>query len=145
MGPIFRSYADIFYLGTDGNCPSGEYDLESIILHEMGHGLGFLSNSGYDPYYKYGTIDQPTPFDAYAQLPDGRRLMDIPSPSLELGTAITRPLVWSGLNGIKANNGIKPAQIYFNWSNNKTGIIVCPIKKPFWRNFSIKFLQPKRY
>ncbi len=118
---VNSTVASIFYLGTDGNCPSGEYDLESIILHEMGHGLGFLSNSGYDPFYKYGTIDQPTPFDAYAQLPDGRRLMDIPSPSLELGTAITRPLVWSGLNGIKANNGIKPAlytpAIYENGSS----------------------------
>ncbi|MEI6648622.1 MAG: fibronectin [Actinomycetes bacterium] len=105
---VNSTVAPTFYLGTDGNCPPGQYDLESIILHEMGHGLGFLSNSGYDTYYKYGNIDQPTPFDAYAQLPDGRRLMDIPSPSLELGTALTHTLVWSGLNGVKANNGIKP-------------------------------------
>ena len=100
--------ATSFYLGTDGNCPSDSYDLESIILHELGHGLGFLSNDSYDPIFGYGSIDQPTPFDAYAQLPDGRRLMDLDSPSLELGKALVNPLVWSGKNAIAANNGIKP-------------------------------------
>jgi hypothetical protein len=98
----------ILYLGTDGNCPSNKYDLVSMILHEMAHGLGFLSNSDYDDLYGYGSIQQPTPYDAYAQLPDGRRLMDLDSPSLELGEAMTQPLVWSGANGIRANNGIKP-------------------------------------
>ena len=101
----------MLYLGTDGNCPSNKYDLESMILHEMGHGLGFLSNADYDGLYGYGSIQQPTPFDAYAQLPDGHRLMDLDSPSLELGQALTQPLVWSGANAIRANNGIKP-QLY---------------------------------
>jgi len=55
-----------------------------------------------------GRILQPTPFDAYAQLPDGRRLIDLPSPSLEIGKAMTTALFWSGANGVKANNGIKP-------------------------------------
>ena len=109
------------YLGTDGNCPNNKYDLESMILHEMAHGLGFLSNSDYDTIFGYGSIQQPTPFDAYAQLSDGRRLMDLDSPSLELGTALTQTLVWSGANGIRANNGIKPAlytpKIYENGSS----------------------------
>lgn len=99
----------MLYLGTDGNCPSTKYDLESMILHEMAHGLGFLSNSDYDNLFGYGSIQQPTPYDAYAQLADGRRLMDLDSPSLALGTALTEPLVWSGANGVRANNGIKPA------------------------------------
>ena len=98
----------MLYLGTDGNCPSNKYDLKSMILHEMAHGLGFLSNADYDDLYGYGSIQQPTPYDAYTQLPDGRRLMDLDSPSLELGKALTQPLVWSGANAIRANNGIKP-------------------------------------
>ena len=62
----------------------------------MGHGLGFLSNDAYDSYLGYGSIEQPTPFDAYAQTADGRRLADLPSPSLELGKALrsTACLVW---------------------------------------------------
>jgi len=74
----------------------------------MGHGLGFLSTDSYDNFFGYGTIEQPTPYDAYAQLPDGRRLADLPSPSLELGKALTSPLVWSGAFGIVANGGVKP-------------------------------------
>jgi Fibronectin type III domain len=96
------------YLGTDGNCPNSKFDLESIILHELTHGLGFLSNSEYDSNLGVGSISRPTPFDAYAQLPDGRRLMDLPTPSAELGMAMINTLVWSGANAVKANNGVKP-------------------------------------
>jgi len=97
-----------WYYGTDGNCPARSFDLVSVILHEMGHGLGFVSGNYYDAFSGFGRVDQPTPFDAYAQLPDGRRLADMPSPSLEAGKAMTSDLFWSGENAIKANNGIKP-------------------------------------
>jgi len=92
----------------DGIPTSAEYDLESVFIHEIGHGLGFLSNDAYDPYYGLGSLDQPTPFDAYLQTSDGRRLADLPTPSRELGTALTSSLVWSGPLGIKANGGVKP-------------------------------------
>ena len=98
-----------WYYGVDGKCPPKSFDLVSVILHEMGHGLGFISGNYYDQYSGYGRIDLPTPFDAYAQLPDGRRLADMPSPSIETGKALTSPLFWSGENGIKANNGVKPS------------------------------------
>ena len=97
-----------WYYGTDGNCPARSFDLVSVILHEMGHGLGFVSGNYYEPFSGFGRVDQPTPFDAYAQLPDGRRLADMPSPSLEAGKAMTSDLFWSGENAIKANNGVKP-------------------------------------
>jgi len=92
----------------DGVPTSSEYDLESVFIHELGHGLGFLSNDAYDPFFGLGSLDQPTPFDAYLQTADGRRLADLPTPSRELGTALTTSLVWSGPLGIKANGGIKP-------------------------------------
>ena len=92
----------------DGVPTSSEYDLESVFIHELGHGLGFLSNDAYDPFYGLGSLDQPTPFDAYLQTADGRRLADLPTPSRELGTALTSSLVWSGPLGIKANGGVKP-------------------------------------
>ena len=81
---INSNITPLLYLGTDGNCPRGLYDLESIIIHEHTH------------------------CDAYAQLPDGSRLMDINSPSTELAQAFTDKLVWSGARGIAANNGVKP-------------------------------------
>lgn len=92
----------------DGLPTGNEYDLQSVFLHEIGHGLGFLSNDAYDPFFGLGSLDQPTPFDAYLQTSDGRRLADLPTPSKELGVALTSSLVWSGANGIKANGGVKP-------------------------------------
>jgi hypothetical protein len=93
---------------NDRNPTTSEYDLESVFIHEIAHGLGFLSTDSYDTFFKYGIIDQPTIFDAYAQTPDGRRLSDLPSPSLELGTALTSSLFWSGTLGVRANQGVKP-------------------------------------
>ena len=92
----------------DGAPSTSEYDLESVFLHEIAHGLGFLSNDSYDSYYGVASLDQPTPYDAYAQTSDGRRLADLPSPSLELAQALTSSLVWAGPLAIKANNGVKP-------------------------------------
>ena len=92
----------------DGVPTSNEYDLQSVFLHEIGHGLGFLSNDAYDPFFGLGSLDQPTPFDAYLQTIDGRRLADLPTPSKELGVALTSSLVWSGANAVKANGGVKP-------------------------------------
>ncbi len=103
---INSNITPLLYLGTDGNCPSGLYDLESIIVHELAHGLGFISND--DVLYGYGSIQQATPFDAYSQLSDGTRLSDLNSPSKELADAFTSKLVWSGARGIAANNGVKP-------------------------------------
>ena len=102
-----NSLAD-WYRGGGVGPSKSEYDLQSVMLHEMAHGLGFLSTSNYDEFFGYGSIDQPTPFDAYIQTGDGRRLSDLPSPSLELGEALTSKLVWSGANGIAANGGVKP-------------------------------------
>jgi hypothetical protein len=108
-----------WYLGIDGKCPPRSYDLQSVILHEMAHGLGFISGNYYDELSGLGRILQPTPFDAYAQLPDGRRLADMPNSSLETGKALTSTLMWSGENGIKANNGVKP--LLYTPSNYEPG------------------------
>lgn len=93
---------------NDGLSYTQEYDLQSVFIHEIAHGLGFLSSDSYDPVFGLGRIEEPTPFDAYALVEDGRRLSDLPSPSVELGNALRSPLLWSGANGIAANGGVKP-------------------------------------
>ena len=102
-----NSFAN-WFRGTTGLPGNNEYDLQSVFLHEMAHGLGFLSNDSYDSFFNLGSLDEPTPYDAYAQTEDGRRLADLDSPSLELGLALRSKLVWSGPLGIAANGGEKP-------------------------------------
>lgn len=43
---------DQWYFGTDGKTPSGQYDFESVAMHEIGHGLGIFSlTDADDPSY----------------------------------------------------------------------------------------------
>ena len=66
----------LWYTGLDGQPSKQSYDLASVVLHEIGHGLGFLSNAEYDRFFGTGYMFQPTPFDAYVQLPDKRTFLD---------------------------------------------------------------------
>ena len=40
----FNSQFPYWYTGTDGNVPTSRWDLETVVLHELGHGLGFMSS-----------------------------------------------------------------------------------------------------
>ncbi len=116
-----------------------EYDLKSVMFHELAHGLGFLSTSSYlydrTKGQNVGTLEQPTPFDAYLQTQDGNRLADLPSPSLELGQALTNKLVWSGTEAIAANNGEKP--LMYTPSNYDAGSSVSHLDENTFANSSI--------
>ena len=43
IGATFSSTFSGFYFGTDGNT-GGKVDFESVVMHELGHGLGFLGS-----------------------------------------------------------------------------------------------------
>lgn len=90
-----------------------EFDLESVFLHEIAHGLGFLSSDHFEdnpakPNYGKITLDDPTPFDAFAITFEGKRLADYETGSPELQTAVTSKLEWVGELGVKANGGVRP-------------------------------------
>ena len=116
-----------------------EYDLKSVMFHELAHGLGFLSTSSYlfdrTKGQYVGIMEQPTPFDAYLQTQDGNRLADLPSPSFELGQALTNKLVWSGAEAIAANNGEKP--LIYAPSNYDAGSSVSHLDEKTFANSGI--------
>lgn len=66
-----------WYYGTDGKTPITRYDLVTVIIHELCHGLGFFdsmdveNNSG---SYGLGTI--PVIYDLFVENLDGKRLVD---------------------------------------------------------------------
>jgi len=35
---------DAWYFGTDANTPAGLIDFVTVVLHEIGHGIGFIGS-----------------------------------------------------------------------------------------------------
>ena len=95
---------------NDGTPRATEFDLQSVLIHELAHGLGFLSNSTYVSGLGLGLWEDPGPtaYDAYIRTPDNQRVSDLPSPSAEFGRALRRTLIWSGPLGKAANGNISP-------------------------------------
>ena len=65
---IVASFSSTFdwYLGTDGNPGEDQYDLVSVVLHEIGHGLGFVDSYSYNNGIGgYGINGFPFIFDTY--------------------------------------------------------------------------------
>lgn len=64
-----------WYFGTDGNCPANKYDLVTVVLHELLHGLGF-----FDSMEVEGTLGSynsfPLIYDEYVENLAGQRLTD---------------------------------------------------------------------
>lgn len=102
-----------FQPGNGKTIARNEFDLQSVFLHEITHGLGFLSSDQIEenptkPNYGKVTLDNPTPYDAFAITQDGKRLADYQSGSPELQIAVTSRLEWAGPLGIAANGGVRP-------------------------------------
>jgi len=78
-----------WYLGTDGQTPKTKYDLVTVALHEICHGLGFydsFSSDGTNGSYGFGS--EPLIYDTFVENFNGDRLTDTlkfinPSSSLE--------------------------------------------------------------
>ena len=87
----FNSRRTDWYFGTDGLCPTDKLDLVSVVLHELGHGLGFtgtfrVSNSN----GQYGSTDgKPKIYDTYLKNSMNQYLLSFDNGSLSLANQIT--------------------------------------------------------
>jgi hypothetical protein len=64
-----------WYLGTDGQTPTGKYDLVTVALHEICHGLGFFDSFNIDGTFGwYSPI--PIIYDTFVENYAGTRLTD---------------------------------------------------------------------
>jgi len=108
----FSSTLPNWYLGTDGNTPPGSYDLVTVVLHELGHGLGFFgsmtvtSGSG---SWGAGT-GFPFIYDIFAENATAQQLItQFTNPSTALATQLTSGNVFfDGTEANAANGGQRP-------------------------------------
>ena len=110
----FNSQFPSWYLGTDGHPPNNKWDLETVVLHELGHGLGFLSsfnvtgNSG-----SWGFDGHPLRFDAneWSALTGGQQMITFADGSTALKTQLTDNSVYLGGSHVVAALG-KRARLF---------------------------------
>ncbi|MDQ1332369.1 MAG: hypothetical protein QG576_403 [Bacteroidota bacterium] len=82
-----------WYLGTDGNPIPRSYDLVTVILHELIHGLGFFdSMNSIDTLGSYGVDSIPLIYDTFIEDLAGKKLTDTliyKNPSTNLNSQLT--------------------------------------------------------
>ena len=123
-----------WYFGLDGNPPANQYDFVSVVLHELGHGLGFSGAFGYNTdadsrcggikgygcLLNFGGI--PDIYDRFTEDVGGRALLDYSSPSSSLGNTLTGGIVYFNGPNTNAGNGGSPAKLYApsSWSQGSS-------------------------
>ncbi|WP_375443319.1 T9SS type A sorting domain-containing protein [uncultured Fibrella sp.] len=69
------SSTNTWYLGLDGKPTAGKYDLVTIVLHELGHGLGFTGGIRANTSTREAGVNYSTVFDAYVENRLGTKIL----------------------------------------------------------------------
>lgn len=94
-----------WYYGTDGNPPSTQHDLMSVVLHEIAHGLNFSGTASYSGGQgSLGTSGSFGIYDTFMKDGSGNWLTGYTNPSASLGSVLTGGNLWfHGSNAMAAN------------------------------------------
>ncbi|QKZ11797.1 T9SS type A sorting domain-containing protein [Spirosoma sp. KUDC1026] len=65
-----------WYYGTDAKPPAGQADLVSVVLHEIGHGLGIIGGFGTTGSLGEFSAGQPFVYDNFIENSQGQRLVN---------------------------------------------------------------------
>lgn len=85
----FNSEANWYY-GTDGMTPPGKIDFVSVVMHEIGHGLGFSKSvTKQGNSYQWGFNNVPLLFDMFIENSFNQNMIDFPSGSTGLTSFLT--------------------------------------------------------
>jgi len=106
-----------WYYGTDGNPAAGQYDLVSVVLHEVCHGLGFAGSMSVTAgigSWGYGT-GYPYIYDRFTENGASEALLNttlFPNPSVALrNQLISGNIYFNGAAASAGNGGTRP-QLY---------------------------------
>ena len=106
----FSSSFTNWYFGTDGNTPAGEFDFVSVVLHELGHGLGFAGSARVSG--GQGSIASsgfPRVYDIFVENGSGQAITSFTSPSSGLADQLQGDnLFWNSPSAVAANGNSRP-------------------------------------
>ncbi|MEO7058712.1 MAG: hypothetical protein ABI083_03255 [Lapillicoccus sp.] len=108
----FSSNFSNWFYGT-GPAPKGKYDFQSVVTHELGHGLGFLGAgrvTGSSGSVKLSGL--PIAYDRFTETGAGKKLLSLPDNSVTLAKALQSGNVVFDQPGVRSANGGKPAKLY---------------------------------
>ncbi|MFQ6100861.1 MAG: hypothetical protein ACE5OS_06450 [Anaerolineae bacterium] len=124
---ILANFSSTFdwYYGTDGNTPGTQVDFASVVLHELGHGLGFAGSMNYDDgagypecngtagvgCWGYGTA-YPYIYDRFTEDNSGTSLIAFTNHSTALGSALVSTNVFFDGTHANAANGGSRVELY---------------------------------
>jgi hypothetical protein len=117
-----------WYFGTDGNTPARLYDFVSVVLHEIGHGLGFTGFFyvegivGGNGFYNYGN---PTSFDLLVEKLNGDQLTNTSvytNPSADLRKALVSGSLVANSPVAVADGGRSMPRLYapYTWDDGSS-------------------------
>ena len=100
-----------WYLGTDGNTPAGQYDLVSVVLHELCHGLGMIGSpavDGANGIWQFGSNFRMI-YDTFVENGSQTPITNFGNNTVALATQLQSDnLFWNGDFAVTANGGLKP-------------------------------------
>lgn len=117
-----------WYYGLDANTPAGQIDFVTVVLHEVGHGIGFIGSMSVNQgtltgEYGFGNANLPIIYDRFTEDGDGTPLLDAASygnPSSALYQALTGQrggVFFSGADAVGVN-AAQPVRLFApsSWS-----------------------------
>jgi hypothetical protein len=115
-----------WYYGTDGNPPPTQYDLVTVVLHEIGHGLNFSGSMRYSSgtgNWGYGISPAyPNIYDVFMRDGSGKQLITYTNNSTTLGSALVSNDLWFHGSFAMAANGNQRVKMYApsTWSSGSS-------------------------
>ena len=99
-----------WHLGIDGQMVEGAYDLVTVALHEMAHGLGYLGSANHNGVSGFlGLEGIPFVYDEFVEDSNQEPILNYTSGTVSLGNAFESDgLYWSGINGQNAQGFGRP-------------------------------------
>lgn len=101
---------------SSGAAPAGKVDFTSVVLHELGHGLGFAGagtvSGGLGSVRFPSDPPLPTAYDRYSENALGKALLSFPDRSTQLANQLKSNKVFFDSPRVRNVNGGKPAKLY---------------------------------